>query len=126
MIMCLGSGSDGVNFPHSSTRSAVIYICRQNSVDNTPIFWLLLSSACTASMLSLQPCSFFQREGTQLRQLTQADKRHIPYHKISCSAIKDKTKKEMRGHSLLRCLSYKAADTHTEALLLRKWLDVTC
>lgn len=29
----------------------VFWICNWNSVDNTPVFWLLLSNACTASRI---------------------------------------------------------------------------
>lgn len=64
---CTGPDWDGVNFLHSSPCGAVFCICDQNSVDNTPAFWLLLSSASTASKLSLFPsflhlqncCGFF-------------------------------------------------------------------
>ena len=51
---CIGSGWDGVNFPHSRPHSAVLCIGSWKGVDNTPGFWRLLSSAPTASRLSLQ------------------------------------------------------------------------
>lgn len=56
---CTGPDWDGLNFLHSSPCSAVFCICDQNRVDNTPAFWLLLSSASTVSKLSLFP-SFLQ------------------------------------------------------------------
>lgn len=52
---CIAPGWNGVNFPHSSPYSTVLYICSSNGVDNTPMLWLLLNSANTAPRLSLQP-----------------------------------------------------------------------
>lgn len=54
-VCCTGFGWDGVNFLQSSPYGPVLWICDQNSVDNTPVFWLLLSSDRTASRLSLRP-----------------------------------------------------------------------
>lgn len=48
------AGMEG-NFPHSSPHSAVLRSCSWKGVDNTPVFWLLPSSAPTARRLSLQP-----------------------------------------------------------------------
>lgn len=47
-----GSGSDWGNFLHSSPYgAALLWICGKNSAGNTPVLWLLLSIACTASRL---------------------------------------------------------------------------
>jgi len=50
-----GSDRDGLNFLHSSQQGAAFWICVWNSVDNTQVFRLLLSSACTASKLYFAP-----------------------------------------------------------------------
>ena len=44
---CAGFGWGRVNFLHSSWYGAVVWICAGNSVDNTGMFSLLLSSAYT-------------------------------------------------------------------------------
>lgn len=44
-----------VNFLFSSLYGATIQICGQNSADNAPVLWLLLSSACTVLRLSQFP-----------------------------------------------------------------------
>lgn len=44
-------GWDGVNFLHSSLYGTVIRISEQNSVDSTPMFYLLLNSAYIVSRL---------------------------------------------------------------------------
>lgn len=49
------SGWDGINFPYSSPHSGKLYICSWSKVDKMAMFWLLVSSACTAVKLSLQP-----------------------------------------------------------------------
>lgn len=49
---CVGSDRD--NFHHSNPHSAVLYVGGCKGVDNTPEFWVMLSSASTASVLSLQ------------------------------------------------------------------------
>jgi len=73
------------------------FICAENSVDNTGMFELLLSSAYTESRLFLLLTSPHQRvgwgctrnwEATQLGQLTPTDQRDVPYHMMSCSAYK--------------------------------------
>lgn len=46
---------DGVNFLNSSLYSAALWICSCNGADNTSVFWLSLSSACSVSRLSLPP-----------------------------------------------------------------------
>lgn len=49
---CPGSGGDWGNFLHSSPYgAALLWICGKNSAGNTPVLWLLLSIACTASRL---------------------------------------------------------------------------
>jgi len=73
----------------------MFWICAGNG--NTGMFLLLMSSASTESrpFLHLRPphqhvgrgCTR-SCEGTQLGQLTSADQRDIPYHMVSCSAIK--------------------------------------
>lgn len=42
-------GCDGVHFLPSSPYDAVFWICDQNNVDYTEMFWLLLNSACATS-----------------------------------------------------------------------------
>ena len=50
----------------------LLWICDQNSVDDTPVFWLLLNSACAASrpppFLTLPTGWTGGWEGTQLTQ----------------------------------------------------------
>lgn len=41
-------GWNGFDFPSSSPCSIVLYICGQNSIDNTPVWWLLLSHSSKA------------------------------------------------------------------------------
>ena len=86
-------GWDRVNFLHSSWYGAMFWICAENSVDNSGMFSLLLSSAYTASRPFLLLTPPHQRvgwgctrswEGTQLGQLTPTDKRGIPCHMTSC------------------------------------------
>jgi len=52
-VQCTGSVWDGVNFLQRSLCGPVLWICDQSSIGNAPVFWLLLSSACTASRRSL-------------------------------------------------------------------------
>ena len=75
----------------------MFWICAGNSVDNTGVFWLLLSSAYTESRPFLLLTPPHQRvgwggtrswKGTQLGQLTPTDQRAIPYHMVSCLAYK--------------------------------------
>ena len=97
LVRCAGFGWGRVNFLHSSWYGAMFWICDENSVDNTGMFSLLLSSAYTESrpFLLLKPphqrvgwgCTR-GREGTQPGQLTPTDQRAIPYHMTSCSAYK--------------------------------------
>ena len=83
------------------------FICVGNSVGNTGMFQLLLSSAYTASrpFLLLTPphqgvgwgCTR-SWEGTQLGQLTPTDQRDIPYHMYDVMlSNKSWGKKEERG-----------------------------
>lgn len=87
-----------VNFLHSSWYGAVLFIRAENTVDNSGVFSLLLSSTHTQSRSFL----FFtlpQKEGgwgsartwqgTQLGQLTLIDQRDIPEHMETCSAYKE-------------------------------------
>ena len=86
-----------VNFLHSSYYGAMVWICAENSVDNTGMFSLLLSSAYTESRPFLLLTPPHQRvgwgctrswEGTQPGQLPPAAQRDIPDHRMSCSAHK--------------------------------------
>lgn len=43
-----------IPFLHSSLNGAVFWICEKTNVDNTPVSWQMLSSACTA-LVSLSP-----------------------------------------------------------------------
>lgn len=53
---CTGSGSDWGNFLHSSPYgAALLWICGKNSAGNTPVLWLLLTIACTASRFHFCP-----------------------------------------------------------------------
>ena len=49
MLVCAGLGWDRVNFLHSSWYGAMLWIYAENSVDNSGMFSLLLSSAYAAS-----------------------------------------------------------------------------
>lgn len=82
---------------HSSLYGALLWICGYNSADYTPVLWLLLSIACTASRFHFSPLCPLQQvgqgwgrswEGTQLGQLARTDQRDIPGHTPSCSAKK--------------------------------------
>ena len=75
----------------------MFWTCDENSVDNTGMFALLLSSAYTESRPFLLLTPPHQQEGwgctrtwegTQLGQLTPTDQRDIPHHMASCSAYK--------------------------------------
>jgi len=55
LAACAVSGWDGVNCLHSNRDCDVLSICALSSVDNTPMFWLLPKSACTAWRHSLYP-----------------------------------------------------------------------
>ena len=77
-------------------------ICAENSVDNTGMFSLLLSSAYTESRRLLLLTPPHQRVGwegtrswerTQLGQLTATDQRDIPHHMTSCLAYKARGRK---------------------------------
>lgn len=93
---CGGSDWDGVNFFHSSPQSAVLWICGYSSTDNTAVFWLLLSCACTVSRPPLFPTTPPQAgwrwargwDRTQLGQLTQSDQRDISCDVSSSTEIK--------------------------------------
>lgn len=52
---CSESGCDRVDFLPSNLYDGVVCICGQNHVGNTPVFWLFLSTACTALRLSPFP-----------------------------------------------------------------------
>ena len=84
----------------------MFWTCDENSVDNTGMFALLLSSAYTESrflLLLTPPC---QRVGlactrswerTQSGQLTPTDQRDIPDYMTACSAIERWGKKKEEG-----------------------------
>jgi len=62
-------------------------------------------------------------EGTQLRQLTPTDQRDIPYHMITCSAIKAGGNMDrMEG---LWCLPFQVTVACEGALLSWRWMN-TC
>lgn len=54
--VCSGSGWDGVHFLHSSP-CGVFQLCDWNCVDNTPVFWLLLSTSTASSLFLVLPSS---------------------------------------------------------------------
>ena len=75
----------------------MFWIWAENSVDNTEMFSLLLSSAYTEARPFLLLTPPHQRlgwgytrswEATQLGQRTPTDQRDIPYHMTSCSAYR--------------------------------------
>jgi len=81
LCWCTGCDWNRVNFLHSSSYDAMFWICEQNSLDDTLILQLLLSSTCTASrpfLLLKLPCQRIvwgrtrSRCGTQLGQLAPA------------------------------------------------------
>lgn len=75
---------------------AVLWIYAENSADNTGMFSLLLSSACTEPRPFSAPhptpptkrMRVHSQEGTQLGQPIPADPRDIAAHMVSCSAYK--------------------------------------
>lgn len=71
--------------PHSSPDSALLCAGGWEGVDNTPVLWVLLSSAGTATALSSIPHSpvGWSWERTQLGQLTQINQMDTPYHRMS-------------------------------------------
>lgn len=90
---CSRSDWDGVKFFHSSPYGAVLCICGYSSADNTPVFWLLLSCACTVSRPSLFPTTPPQpgwewARGWDETQLGQSDQREISCDVSSSSEIK--------------------------------------
>ena len=106
MRKCAGFGWDRVNFLRSSWYGAMFWICAEDSVGNTGMFSLLLSSAYTEPRPFLLLPPPHQRggwggirswEGTQLGQLTPTDQRDIPDHKMSCSAYKAGGRRRKRG-----------------------------
>ena len=131
MCDCAGFGWDRVNFLHSSWYGATFWICAGNSVGNTAMFQLLLSSAYTESRPFLLLTPPHQRvgwgctswEGTQLGQLTPTDQRDIPYHMMSCSAYKAGEEEGRGGYSEWCCLSSQVSVTRDGALLSWRWLN---
>lgn len=76
------TGCDGIHFFHSSVYAAVFWVYDWNSVGSIPVFWLLQSSACRASRLSLffpSPAPLPSQE-TQPGQLTPTTPRHTLCH----------------------------------------------
>lgn len=103
-----GSGWGRVNFLPISWYGVALWICGGNSMDNTGMLWLSLSSACTVLLtgfllLLLQSQSLFcpsssltsegawgarGLEGAHLAQLLPADQRDVPCWVLSCSVFK--------------------------------------
>lgn len=116
MRPCTGPGWDGAIFLHSSLHGAIFLICGWNSVDNTPMFYLLLSSACRPSRFSLFPTLPQQWVGlgwargwerTHQGQLTWTRQRgSSPYDIGSCTAIKARGRR--RGWEVLPSNVYTA------------------
>lgn len=129
---CIRSGWDAVSFLRSIPHSVVLCTGSSKAVDNTAVLWLPPSSAHTASRLSPQH-SFPRMLGvgrilwgdiSRTGDTNWSKGYAIPYDIYS--AIKAKRKEVEGGHSLLRCLSSRASAMHTEALLPRNCLDITC
>lgn len=107
---------DRVNFPDSSSYGSIFCICDQNSVDNTWIFSLLLSSAYTAlrffthTLLLRSERAVRTRgcEGTQPGQLAPADHRDIPWVMLSYK-IGGRNKEEGKGSVTVWHLSSQVA-----------------
>ena len=124
------SGWHGVKLFHRSLYDALLWNLIKSV--NTPVFWLLLSSACVASKLPLFPTlslwvgKGWARNWEELQPglLTWADQRDIPYHIMFCSVIKTQGKEEEGRHSWLWCLSSQGTIMCDEALPLWKWLDI--
>lgn len=95
---CTGLGWDRINFLHSTSEDAMLWICGQNSVDNTQglVFAeqrLYRAKNCSASHAALPARRCHSQE------LTQIDQRDTPYRMISCLAVKAEHKGERGGHS---------------------------
>ena len=108
--LSMSTGFIWVKSLHRSLYGAMVWICDQNSVGNTPMFQLWLNSACTVSRPFLPLPQPRQRagwgctrpwEGTQLGQLTPNDQRDIPY------------------------LMMSAQQSNCELLLLPDWLGIS-
>jgi len=93
-------------FFHNSLYGTIFWIGDENSIDNAEMFSSLLSSAYTESRpLLLLTLPHRQAgwgctrtwEGTEPGQLTPKDQRDIPYHMMSCPAIKRGQKKKEGG-----------------------------
>ena len=107
-------------------------LCAGNSVDNTGMFSLLLSSAYTESRPFLLLTAPHQQGGwgctkswedTQLGQLTPTDQRDTAYHMMSCSAYK--AGRRQGGRSEWWRLSSQVTIMRDGALLSWRWLN-TC
>lgn len=111
------SSWDGVNFLHSCLYSAAFWNCDYISADNTPVFWPLLRSTCTAY------CFFFfsslppSESKLKVHQKLTWD---IPIQMALCSATRDHGKK--KEHLLFS--SFQVTITHAEILLSRRWLNI--
>lgn len=87
LLVFIGHGWDSVHiFFHRNPHGAVIWICDYSSLGNTPVCWLLPSSACTASELclffTLLPSTTYSGVGKN-----SAGQRDIPHQITSRSAI---------------------------------------
>lgn len=98
----------------------------EKGVGNTPVIWLLLTHAGTASVLPLPhfpPVGWWWEwtwEGKWPGLLIQIDWRGIPYHRMS---IQQPNLRE-KGRSGKFCLSFRATSTSTEILVPGKWQGV--
>lgn len=121
------------NFLHGSPTDmgAMLWIC-QLSVDNTEVFSLLLSRACTVKpFLFLTPCHQWAAwectrswEETQPGQLIPTHPRDIPYHMASVQYIELEKEGEKGGHLDWWCLSSQGVVIDDGAWLYQWWLTI--
>ena len=134
MHICAGFVWEKVNFIHSLKYGAKSWICAENSVDNTRMFSLLLSSAYTEWRHFLPLTLPHQQvdweflkswEETQPEQLTPTDQKGTPFHMMSCSAIKAGERGRKGRHLELWHLSCHVTIMNVAALCSWRWLN-TC
>lgn len=113
IIQCTIFGLDSVKFLYRSFYDAMFWICDENSVDNTEMYWLFLSSVCTMLRLFLLLRPWVGKgctrdwERTQPGQLTSTDKRDISYHMMSRSVITSGERRSKERCSELCHLSFQ-------------------
>lgn len=100
----IGSLWDGVNFTLIRPCSTVICICSKNVVNDTPVFWQLLSCACTTSILPVatpQKLNVGKRLGGH-----QTD---VPCCMVLRSERRDKKRQGERGAFLIKVTVFRSS-----------------